>query len=72
MTEPAGGPSSGLCASCRHRRLVPNTRGSVFSLCLRSRTEPRYPRYPRIPVLACPGYEAIGSGSPSLEIDGAS
>ena len=27
----------GLCDSCRHQRLVPNTRGSVFSLCERSR-----------------------------------
>jgi hypothetical protein len=48
---------SGLCDSCRHQRLVPNTRGSVFSLCERSRQEAAYPRYPRIPVLACPGHE---------------
>jgi hypothetical protein len=47
----------GLCDSCRHQRLVPNTRGSTFSLCRRSRTDPAYPRYPRIPVLACPGHE---------------
>jgi hypothetical protein len=47
----------GLCDSCRHQQLVPNTRGSVFSLCLRSRAEPAYPRYPRLPVLACPGHE---------------
>lgn len=65
-------PVAGLCDSCAHQQLVPNTRGSVFSLCLRSRTDPRYPRYPRVPVGDCPGYEAIGSGSPSSEIDGAS
>jgi hypothetical protein len=47
----------GLCDECRHQRLVPNTRGSVFSLCERSRSDPRYPRYPRIPVLSCPGFE---------------
>jgi hypothetical protein len=47
----------GLCDSCRHQRLVPNTRGSVFSLCERSRTEPEFPRYPRVPVLECAGYE---------------
>jgi hypothetical protein len=47
----------GLCDSCAHQQLVPNTRGSVFSLCRRSRTDPRYPRYPRVPVAACPGYE---------------
>jgi hypothetical protein len=49
---------AGLCDSCRHRRLIRNTRGSVFSLCERSRTEPeRYPRYPRLPVVRCDGYE---------------
>jgi hypothetical protein len=50
-------PDAGLCGTCRHQRLVPNTRGSVFSLCERSRTEPEYPRYPRLPVVECAGYE---------------
>ena len=49
--------ATGLCDSCRHQQLVPNTRGSVFSLCLRSRTDPTYPRYPPVPVIACPGHE---------------
>jgi hypothetical protein len=40
-----------------HQQLVPNTRGSVFSLCRRSREDPSYPRYPRIPVLECRGFE---------------
>ena len=48
-----------------HQRLVPNTRGSVFSLCQRSRTDPRYPRYPRLPVLTCPGYERRRAGEDS-------
>ena len=47
----------GLCDTCRHQRLVPTTRGSVFSLCERSTIDPDYPRYPRIPVLACRGHE---------------
>jgi hypothetical protein len=47
----------GLCDECVHQRLVPNTRGSVFSLCKRSRGDRRYPRYPRTPVLSCPGFE---------------
>jgi hypothetical protein len=47
----------GLCATCAHRREVPNRRGSVFYLCLRSKSDPAYPRYPRLPVLSCPGYE---------------
>jgi hypothetical protein len=50
----------GLCASCRHARVVPgaNTR---FWLCERSRTDPRFPRYPRLPVVRCPGYEPAGA-----------
>jgi hypothetical protein len=32
-------------------------RGSEFSLCKRSKTEPAYPKYPRVPVLVCRGYE---------------
>jgi hypothetical protein len=56
--------SAGLCDGCRHQQLVPNTRGSVFSLCRRSRTEPdRFPRYPRLPVLQCPGYEPRGESA---------
>jgi len=50
-------PLRGLCDSCVHQQLVSNTRGSVFSLCLRSRTDHTYPRYPRVPVLECPGHE---------------
>ena len=47
-----------LCDACRHQQLVRNTRGSVFSLCLRHKTEPdRFPRYPRLPVTRCEGYE---------------
>jgi hypothetical protein len=52
-----GGVPINLCDSCRHQQVVPNTRGSVFSLCRRSRDEPeRYPRYPRLPVVRCGGW----------------
>ena len=48
----------GLCDSCAHQKLIANTRGSTFSMCLRHRTEPeRFSKYPRLPVTACPGYE---------------
>ena len=50
-------PPAGLCDACRHQQLVPNTRGSVFSLCRRSQTDERFPRYPRLPVMACAGFE---------------
>jgi hypothetical protein len=49
---------AGLCDTCVHQRVVNNTRGSSFSLCQRSKTEPdKFPRYPRIPVTECDGYE---------------
>jgi hypothetical protein len=54
---PPPGPAAGLCDTCRHQRLVRNTRGSIFSLCERSREDPAYPRYPRLPVHDCAGYE---------------
>jgi hypothetical protein len=50
--------NAGLCDRCVHQRIVKNTRGSTFSLCERSKTEPdKYPRYPRLPVTECDGYE---------------
>ena len=50
--------NAGLCDTCVHQRVVRNTRGSTFSLCQRSKTEPdRFPRYPRLPVTECAGYE---------------
>ena len=59
-------PPAGLCDRCRHQQIVRTTRGSVFSLCRRSRSEPdRFPRYPRLPVTACPGYEARDAGGPT-------
>ena len=51
-------PSAGLCDSCIHQRVVSNTRGSRFSLCERSKTDPEFPKYPRVPVLECRGFEA--------------
>lgn len=48
--------NAGLCDSCMHQKLVRNTRGSEFSLCERSKTDPRYPKYPRLPVKRCAGY----------------
>lgn len=50
--------NAGLCDSCRHQRVVGNTRGSTFSLCERSKAEPEFPKYPRVPVLECRGFEA--------------
>jgi hypothetical protein len=53
-----GVPNAGLCNRCRHQQVVATTRGSRFSLCLRSKAEPeRFPRYPRLPVTRCAGFE---------------
>ena len=58
MSSAGSAPPAGLCNSCVHQRVVRTTRGSVFSLCQRSKAEPdRFPRYPRLPVTACVGYE---------------
>ena len=66
MSDPAPtAPRAGLCDDCIHQRIVRNTRGSAFSLCERSRTDPSYPRYPRLPVLECRGYEPAAKGSSS-------
>jgi hypothetical protein len=53
----AARPPAGLCDSCVHQKLVRTGRGSEFSLCERSKTDPRYPKYPPVPVLRCPGHE---------------
>ena len=51
-------PDPRLCNSCAYQQIVPNTRGSRFSLCKRAKDEPdRFPRYPRLPVTQCRGYE---------------
>ena len=54
--------ATGLCSTCVHQKLIGNTRGSTFSLCERSKTDPAYPKYPRLPVLRCAGY-ALGAGA---------
>jgi hypothetical protein len=58
-------PPAGMCERCVYRRLVATTRGSVFSLCERSRTQPeRFARYPPLPVLACSGFEPKSGTQP--------
>jgi hypothetical protein len=57
--EQGGRPpvSGGLCASCRHARVVVNDRGRRFILCERSRMDPRFARFPHVPVVSCVGFE---------------
>jgi len=51
----------GLCATCRHMRLIKTDRCATFYFCQRSATDPKFPKYPRLPVLECSGYEQITS-----------
>jgi hypothetical protein len=48
---------AGLCDTCRHQRIVRNTRGGAFSMCERAKFDERFPKYPRLPVERCPGWE---------------
>jgi hypothetical protein len=59
-SKPADNPRSpygGLCSECRHTRIIRSEKGSVFVMCGRAKTEPRFPRYPPQPVVGCPGFE---------------
>ncbi|HEV8244890.1 MAG TPA: hypothetical protein VGP93_03945 [Polyangiaceae bacterium] len=47
----------GLCATCRHARVVRSSKNSEFWLCQRSQLEPEYAKYPRLPVVRCAGHE---------------
>ena len=60
---PVISPPPGLCGVCRHSRVIQTARGSVFRLCERSTTDPRFPRYPNLPVLDCGGFEPIERGT---------
>jgi hypothetical protein len=55
-------PPAGLCASCRHGRVVVSARGSEFQLCALSARDPRFVKYPRLPVLRCAGYARNADG----------
>ncbi len=55
-------PSVGLCSACRHARRIRSDRGSLFYLCERSRTDPRFALYPRLPVIECDG---MSEGAPA-------
>jgi len=56
-------PSAGLCDRCARQRLIRNTRGSEFSLCELSKTDPAFPRYPRLPVVRCSGFRERAEGN---------
>jgi hypothetical protein len=59
MSSPPVSP--GLCASCTHAQTVASPKGSTFTLCRLSFTDPRFAKYPRLPVLVCSGYQPAAS-----------
>lgn len=50
-------PRVGLCAVCRHVRVIQSARGSTFLMCNLAKTDPRFAKYPALPVLRCSGFE---------------
>ncbi|MBI1877608.1 MAG: hypothetical protein HYR94_05150 [Chloroflexi bacterium] len=50
-------PLAGLCAACRHVKVIQSAKGSFFIMCGRAKTDPRFSKYPILPVLQCSGYE---------------
>jgi hypothetical protein len=47
----------GLCATCRHRRLVVSDKGARFVFCELSKRDARFPKYPRLPMVRCEGFD---------------
>ncbi len=56
---PEASRSSGLCATCRHARVIESKRGSRFLLCEKAAADDRFLRYPRLPVIECPGFAEV-------------
>jgi hypothetical protein len=65
VIRPDGSPmiDRGLCASCRHARVIRSDKGSTFCRCGLSDSDPHFPKYPRLPVRACSGYSLDQSGN---------
>jgi len=51
--------SPGLCASCVHAQTIASPKGSTFTLCRLSFTDPRFAKYPPLPVVVCSGYHSV-------------
>jgi hypothetical protein len=58
MTDDNERKHAGLCADCRHKRLIRSDRNSMFYQCGLSTVDASFPKYPRLPVVRCSGYEA--------------
>ncbi|MCC6132658.1 MAG: hypothetical protein IT186_22250 [Acidobacteria bacterium] len=47
---------AGLCAACRHAKLIPSPR-RTYVLCRRATGEPGLEKYPVLPVSTCWAFE---------------
>jgi hypothetical protein len=56
-------PQAGLCATCRHARVVTSDRGSLFVRCAYAALDPSFAKYPRLPVIACRAYQPQDGGA---------
>ena len=54
---------AGLCASCRHLRVL-RSRRSTFVRCGLAARDPRFERYPPLPVAFCRGYDEVAEEAP--------
>ncbi|MFY9469270.1 MAG: hypothetical protein WAP37_04055 [Solirubrobacterales bacterium] len=55
--RPPGEPGRyGLCDTCVNAKLIRNTRGSVFMMCMLHTVDARFPKYPPVPIIECRGY----------------
>lgn len=50
-------PLIGLCASCRHVKVIQSAKGSKFVMCNLAKSDRRLNKYPSLPVIACFGYK---------------
>jgi hypothetical protein len=64
-TMPHPPPDFGLCAHCKHQKLIKSGRGSQFSMCRLGLKDPNWPKYPRMPVSDCTRF-APGVGQPEV------
>lgn len=56
-------PEPGLCATCKHKRVLTSARGSCFYLCQLHERDARFAKYPRLPVVICEGWVRADLGS---------
>ena len=61
IREDAASIHVGLCADCRHHRVIRSDRGATFHLCNYSYSDDAFPKYPRLPVIECAAYQRLGT-----------